>query len=59
MDDDCEDQGMMPTEFCNAWGCNAPHLVLKGQFWCCPQCGRSYGADAKGEAVTAGHNADG
>lgn len=42
MDDDCEDQGMMPTETCNAFGCNRAHLVLRGQFWCCPQCGVSY-----------------
>lgn len=37
----------------------APELELKGQFWCCPQCGTSYGehpfpADWEAQAVVEG-----
>jgi hypothetical protein len=58
MDDDCEDQGLCPTEHCVAAGCvigfdrdQKPirsKLVLRGQFWCCEKCGASYGVDPTG-----------
>lgn len=60
-DDDCEDQGMAPTDRCTKSECyklhysslegnprwHGPKLVLSGKFWCCPSCGASYGEHAK------------
>jgi hypothetical protein len=51
MDDDCEDQALWPTKTCtqcrrgfdtSAKPIYAP-LVKRGRFWCCEDCGSSYG----------------
>ena len=52
MDDDCEDQALCPTKTCVKYECQkgfvsgravyAP-LVRRGKFWCCSNCGSSYG----------------
>lgn len=55
----CEDQAMVPTKHC--FKCSLgfdeggkpikPALVLRGEFWCCPICHASYGADAHPDLV--------
>lgn len=53
MDNDCEDQALVPTKRCVKFSCHrgfddrgqseyAP-LVKRGRFWCCENCGSSYG----------------
>lgn len=51
--DDCAGQALVPTEVCLKFECEQkagerPKLELKGVFWCCPECGASYGQHAKG-----------
>lgn len=50
-DDDCEDQGMGATKTCTRCRTGftdagepiyAP-LELRGRYWCCVECGNSYG----------------
>lgn len=51
MDDDCEDQGMAATNRCTkcrmGFDLNDkpvfPRLERRGRYWCCPECGSSYG----------------
>lgn len=49
-DDDCEDQALCPTKHCTK--CRPifiggepvyAQLVKRGKFWCCAECGSSYG----------------
>ena len=55
-DDDCEDQGLAPTDVCTRFECQEwrgstqwkPPLVLRGKYWCCPKCNASYGEHARG-----------
>lgn len=52
VDQDCEDQALSPTKYCvmcrrdfddaNGKPIYAP-LVKRGRFWCCEDCGSSYG----------------
>ncbi len=53
VDRDCEDQALSPTKHCVKFKCRrdfdsagkpiyAP-LVKRGRFWCCEDCGDSYG----------------
>lgn len=52
---DCEEQACGPTDTCTSSACMTwkdgerigPELELKGQFWCCPKCGGSYGEHAR------------
>ena len=47
------DQGLCPTDECILFKCQKgfdddgkpirPRLVLRGIYWCCPDCGSSYG----------------
>jgi len=56
--DDCEDQGMGPTDVCLRFECQSgfdrngkpirPLLELVSVDWRCPKCRYSYGAEAKG-----------
>lgn len=57
MDDDCEDQALVPTEVCLKFQCQSwssstevarPRLVKRGRHWCCPCCGVFYGEHAHG-----------
>lgn len=46
---DCEDQALVPTEFCHAWPCqNVPLVKDRNGYWTCPKCSGNYGKDAKG-----------
>lgn len=38
------DQALFPTKHCLKFGCSTAALTKRGQFWCCPNCGASYGA---------------
>jgi hypothetical protein len=40
---DCEDQGIAHVDRCVRFGCTGAKLELRGPFWCCPNCGSSYG----------------
>lgn len=50
---DCEDQCMAATTVCIKFECQdwskgvrlQPRLKLKGNFYCCPKCGASYGTN--------------
>lgn len=54
-EDDCEDQGLCPTDVCLSFKCQSwagdtlirPSLELRGKHWCCPKCHTSYGEHAK------------
>lgn len=42
-DHDEADQAFAPTDHCVKWGCENATLEKRGEFWCCPTCGASYG----------------
>jgi hypothetical protein len=47
---------MQATDACIKFKCNHVCLVRQGPYWCCPVCGASYGAEAKGWAILwSGH----
>lgn len=47
------DGGGNPTigKHCVVWGCGKAALELRGEFWCCPVCGGSYGKEPFGPPV--------
>lgn len=42
-DGDEAEQATAPTDHCTIYGCGRAPLEKRGDFWCCPKCGASYG----------------
>jgi hypothetical protein len=58
-DNDGDDAPLIPTKTCVRFECQTwdgalpvqPHLVRRGEFWCCPRCGGSYGTNPHPELL--------